>query len=271
MNETRTLSEASKLAEKIDRAEKEGKLDEVADATKSLKALLYKYSTPSENSINEKNISFFLLSRFALEVSALTDLLKKDFLGFENNVNILIPFYFDLNDNLENSDKKELILGLVLLHYLSENRTAAFYNLYEKMDRATSGSQNVRFALRIKKCLDRGSYSHILNCYCELPSPFYGYLMESLIKSTKAKIFEAMEKSKSEMTKESMIRIAGTELTAEDVKKLGEERKWKVDSEGTVHFEDENSSLTKEQLLNKASDNLMSLSYALVKDSERIV
>jgi len=141
-----------------------------------------------------------LLARETLELATLLSVEAKDEVSFERHISQVKIYYHDYGHLLPPSERKWTLLGLLLLHLLSLNRTGEFHTELELIPPADRENLYIAFPVRLEKRLMEGTYNKVLNSYKDAPHPSYAFFMNKLAALVRTKMIECAEKAYTHMS-----------------------------------------------------------------------
>lgn len=136
---------------------------------------------------NEKQL---LLAREVWEQAIFLSIAMEDVSSFERHVAQVKPFYYDYSRLMDSSERKWQILGLLLLHLLSQNRMGEFHTELELIPLDDQKGLYIDFPIQLEKRLMEGTYNKILLANKDVPSPSYSFFMNKLANTMREKIAE---------------------------------------------------------------------------------
>jgi len=135
-----------------------------------------------------------LLARETLEIAAFLSIEAKDEVGFERHLNQVKIYYHDYGFRPP-SERKWTLLGVWLLHLLSQNRMGEFHTELELIAQADQQNLYIAFPVQLEKRLMEGTYNKVVSSDQELPHPSYSFFMAKLTNSARTKILECSERA----------------------------------------------------------------------------
>ncbi|GIX61716.1 26S proteasome regulatory subunit [Babesia caballi] len=136
---------------------------------------------------------FLSLSREVYEIGALVSLTLDDVSAFECFYSYLHPLYFDYTHLAERSARMDVILGLRLLHLLTENRIGDFYMLLELLPADMRFSQNIVYVVELERSMMEGNLARLIDVRQTAPCVHYQALADKLADTARNKIAASME------------------------------------------------------------------------------
>ena len=86
--------------------------------------------------------------------------------------------------NLPQSDREYMFMGLNLIHLLSQNRITEFHTLLELLDPAAiASSPFIRHPIELEQCLMEGSYNKVWDARSKVPAPEYLFFVDILMET----------------------------------------------------------------------------------------
>ncbi|GBE59293.1 26S proteasome regulatory subunit [Babesia ovata] len=139
------------------------------------------------------NVRFLSLAREAYEIGALLSLQLGDVGSFDCYYSLLHPYYFDYTEVVQRSQRTDVILGLRMLHLLTENRIGDFYMLLELLPADIRASPNIEYVVDLERSMMEGKLTRLIDVRQTAPSPYYWSLADKLADTARSKIAAAME------------------------------------------------------------------------------
>ncbi|XP_050308137.1 26S proteasome non-ATPase regulatory subunit 8-like [Anthonomus grandis grandis] len=177
-----------------------------------------------------------LLARDVLEIGVQWAIESNNIPAFERYMAQLKCYYFDYQNQLEESAYKYQLLGLNLLFLLSQNRVAEFHTELELLP--VDHIQNdvyIRHPLSIEQYLMEGSYNKIFLAKGNVPAKSYNLFMDILLDTIRGEIAACLENAFEKISTKDAARMLY--LQSEDaLKAIAEKRKWKIGKDNYFHF-----------------------------------
>ncbi|KAH3756440.1 regulatory particle non-ATPase 12A [Pelomyxa schiedti] len=148
------------------------------------------FPTPEPELVKE-----LALSRDIFEHACLFCLKTKDILGFSRYFALLRPFYFDYRTKIDTSAREQLLLGLNLLHLLSQNKLAEFHTELECLPHEVLSSMYIKFPVELEQFMMEGSYNKVLQARTGVPSEWCNLFVDILSETVRNDIASCSEKS----------------------------------------------------------------------------
>ncbi|KAK1445023.1 26S proteasome non-ATPase regulatory subunit 8 like protein [Babesia gibsoni] len=136
---------------------------------------------------------FWLLSRDVYEIGILVSISSGDIESFEGFCAQIHPFYFDYTKVLKPSGCMDVIVGIRMLHLLTENRIGDFYMLLELLPQDIRQSHNVCHVIELEKAMMEGNLSRLIEVNKAAPCEYYKSLSYKLADTARSKIAASME------------------------------------------------------------------------------
>ncbi|CDR97251.1 26S proteasome non-ATPase regulatory subunit Nin1/mts3 family protein, putative [Babesia bigemina] len=136
---------------------------------------------------------FLSLAREAYEIGALLSLQLGDVGSFDCYYSYLHPFYFDYTGVVQRSERTDVVLGLRMLHLLTENRIGDFYMLLELLPADIRASRNIQYVVELERSMMEGKLTRLIDVRQTAPSAYYWSLADKLADTARNKIAAAME------------------------------------------------------------------------------
>jgi 26S proteasome regulatory subunit N12 len=138
-----------------------------------------------------------LLGRETLELACFLSIRRSDptqrSQGFERHVAQLKPYYD--NAKLQASENKYTILGLYLLHLLSEDRIGEFHTELELIPVEDYSNPAIRDPIQLERFLMEGNYVKVLEGHKNLPQKYAAFLTDKLYDTVRQKVGASLERS----------------------------------------------------------------------------
>jgi len=158
-----------------------------------------------------------LLARETMELATLLSVEAKDEAAFERHMNQVKIYYHDYAHLLPPSERKGIIIGLLLLNLLSQNKLGEFHTEMELIPPAEQQNLYVAFPIHLEKRLMEGSYNQLLNLHKDLPHPSFGFFANKLAASVRSKIAECTAKAYLQFPRQELDSLLGGPAAAETV------------------------------------------------------
>lgn len=181
--------------------EKKKNMSKIGQMVLSLKTNLPKLTfLPTDQALKVDNATLkqdLIIARDVLEIGALHSLTVKDAVGFERFLALLKCYYFDYTkDELPESVLKYQLLGLNLLRLLAQNRVAEFHTELELLPaKELQSNIYISHPVQLEQCLMEGRYNQVVLSRNQMPSEFYAFFMDELIKTIRTEIASCIETS----------------------------------------------------------------------------
>ncbi len=161
--------------------------------------------------------------------------------SFERYYAQLVPFYTDLK--LPASPRMQMLIGLNLLHLLSQNRIAEFHAVLETLD-ADMLHKNafIHHPVQLEQCMMEGSFSKVWAARSNVPAPEYQHFMDILMDTIRNEIADCSERAYTVLP----LRDAATLLhfkNNDELLAFGKQRQWNLDQKN-IYFHVETEDLT---------------------------
>merc|ERR1719215_1787900 len=127
-----------------------------------------------ESKTSEEEVA---IAQAMLELAVLVSAKAMDTRSLERHLVQAKAYYLDYK---RPSDDKPLVLGLGLLHLLTENRLAEFHADLELISIEERKHPLVEFCVTLEDWLMEGSYNRILSKCKDVPTPYYAGFMSKL-------------------------------------------------------------------------------------------
>eukprot|EP00796_Vickermania_ingenoplastis_P013304 gene13304-9141_t len=194
-----TVRKAAEELKKLKIAYDSGDTGKCEALLKSLKRVLVQFPTYLfPNALSPTRIEELMLAREALEIGALVSAKTKDLDLFEHYFNQLQVYYADVpSEDLPESPRYMMILGLNLVRLLVVSRIAQFHTELEKITLLHAGDRNqyIRFAILLERCSMEGSYKKLLNSRKQAPSNEYIPVVEMLEQTVRNEVARCIPRS----------------------------------------------------------------------------
>lgn len=136
-----------------------------------------------------------LLARETLELATLLSVASEDEHSFERHVTQVKTYYYDYGHLLPQSERKWPLLGLLLLHLLSQNRMGEFHTELELIPLADQGNMYISFPVELEKRLMEGTYNKVLSARKDVPQESYSFFMNKLADTVREKVADCTERA----------------------------------------------------------------------------
>ena len=227
-----STDKAVELYKKLENAWARKDLDSVGENLSKLKILLLNLSfLPTGANASELDTRLLLIARSMLEIGALWSLERSDVASFERYVAQLKCYYFDYAGAVKASDYMYTILGLNLMRLLAQNRLAEFHTELELFPPEQLKNIYLKKPVTLEQFMMEGSYYKVFLSKEDIPNPYYGLFIDSLISTIKDEIASCIEKACSQVSVEGASRLLMIE-TKDELRAYVGERDWKLDSSG---------------------------------------
>uniref|UniRef100_A0A0A9XXZ0 26S proteasome non-ATPase regulatory subunit 8 n=1 Tax=Lygus hesperus TaxID=30085 RepID=A0A0A9XXZ0_LYGHE len=135
-----------------------------------------------------------LIARDTLEIGAHWSIAAKNIPAFERYMAQLKCYYLDYKDQLPDSAFKYELLGLNLLHLLSQNRVAEFHTELELLP-SDQIQRNIyiQHPLSLEQYLMEGNYNKIFLAKGNVPAETYNFFIDILLETIRNEIAGCME------------------------------------------------------------------------------
>jgi 26S proteasome regulatory subunit N12 len=153
---------------------------------KQLKVLLF---TAIPSGVSDSQ----LLARQTLELACFLSMRRSDLKGFERHVVQLKAYYNDTK--LQASENKYTILGLYLLHLLSEDRIGEFHTELELIPVDDYTSPAIRDPIQLERFLMEGNYIKVMEAHKNFPQKYASFLGAKLHDTVRQKVGASLERS----------------------------------------------------------------------------
>ncbi|XP_060532598.1 26S proteasome non-ATPase regulatory subunit 8 [Cylas formicarius] len=235
---------------------KMSKINEVASLYKQLKS---EWNSPSKNlskcskllsdlKLELTNLIFLptsnasaskqelLLARDVLEIGVQWSIEANNIPAFERYMAQLKCYYFDYQNQLEESSFKYQLLGLNLLFLLSQNRVAEFHTELELLP--VDHIQNdvyIRHPLSIEQYLMEGSYNKIFLAKGNVPAKSYNLFMDILLDTIRHEIAVCLENAYEKISPKDAARMLYLQ-NEDQLKTIAAKKNWKLGKDNFFHF-----------------------------------
>ncbi|XP_030745789.1 26S proteasome non-ATPase regulatory subunit 8-like [Sitophilus oryzae] len=177
-----------------------------------------------------------LLARDVLEIGVQWAIEANNIPAFERYMAQLKCYYFDYQNQLEESTYKYQLLGLNLLFLLSQNRVAEFHTELELLP--TEHIQNdvyIRHPLSIEQYLMEGSYNKIFLAKGNVPAKSYNLFMDILLDTIRGEIAACLESAFEKISAKDAARMLYLQ-SEESLKNLAAKKNWKLGVDRFFYF-----------------------------------
>jgi len=177
-----------------------------------------------------------LLARDVLEIGVQWAIEANNIPAFERYMAQLKCYYFDYQNQLEESTYKYQVLGLNLLFLLSQNRVAEFHTELELLP--AEHIQNdvyIRHPLSIEQYLMEGSYNKIFLAKGNVPAKSYNLFMDILLDTIRGEIATCLESAFEKISAKDAARMLYLP-NEKSLQALATKKKWKLGNDGFFHF-----------------------------------
>ncbi|XP_014237546.1 26S proteasome non-ATPase regulatory subunit 8 [Trichogramma pretiosum] len=215
-----------------------------------------------------------LIARNVLEIGAEWSIATKDVASFERYMSLLKVYYYDYASALPASAYQYQLLGLNLLHLLSQNRVAEFHTELELLPIGQC-QQDVylRVPLSLEQYLMEGSYNKIFLARHNVPAESYGFFVDQLLGTVRREIGACLEAACDKISLQDatrMLNLDSGRATLELVE-AAPDLDWRLEPDGCFHF-----SAKRDKRRAEAAEQLPSAEFAALKidyarELERIV
>eukprot|EP01138_Halocafeteria_seosinensis_P002170 gb/GECG01002220.1/.p1 GENE.gb/GECG01002220.1/~~gb/GECG01002220.1/.p1 ORF type:complete len:270 (+),score=40.16 gb/GECG01002220.1/:1-810(+) len=130
----------------------------------------------------------------ALEASCLICLRAEDFTGFERQVYQLRTIYSEY-ESTKKSESRPLIVALLLMHLLVENRLAEFHSELELLNMDERKNKHIEFAVELEERMMEGAYHKVLHAAREPPAQVYKIFLDKLTETVRSDIADCLAAS----------------------------------------------------------------------------
>ncbi|EGD81257.1 hypothetical protein PTSG_11292 [Salpingoeca rosetta] len=226
---------AQAVYEKLREAWRARKLDECQSLLTQMKIALTEISLfPSED--EEVKVKELVLARDSLEIGAFWAIEKEDAATFERYMKQLKVYYFDFASKMPESSFMYELLGLDLMHLLSQNRIADFHTALERLD-TTLIQENtyIRHPVELEQYLMEGSYNKVHLAQESAPSQSYNLFLHKLMGTIRHEIASCCESAYDSLKLEELKSLLYTPSDAEIDTIIKAHPDWDVQGD-TVHF-----------------------------------
>lgn len=176
------------------------------------------------------------IARETYELASLLSVRDEDVEAFERHIALTKTFYSDYSDFLPPSQRKNLILGLNLLHLLSMNRMSEFHSELELIPLELHEDLFIKHPVEVEQCLIEGSYSKLENFLPpQVPATEYEYFMEILMETVREEIADCCERAYKTLDLTSLQRML-MHKSPEDTTAFIEEREAWILKDNTISF-----------------------------------
>ena len=263
-----STDKAVELYRKLEDAWSKKDLDSVGENLSQLKLLLLNLSfLPTGANAAELDTRLLLIARSMLEIGAFSSLERSDVASFERYVAQLKCYYFDYASAIKVSDYMYPILGLNLMRLLAQNRLAEFHTELELFPPEQLKNIYLKKPVTLEQFLMEGSYYKVFLSKEDIPSPYYGLFVDSLISTIKNEIASCIEKACSQVSIDGACKLLMVD-TLDELRAYVGERGWQVDPSGQwfvfSHEEKQEADLVK-------SPALISQCLGYARELEKIV
>jgi len=166
------------------------------------------------------------LTRDVLEIGAQVSIADGNIPAFERYIIQLKSFYFDFQNQLNDSPYKYLLLGLNLLCLLARNRLSDFHTELELLSpHEIQTNIYIKHPVSLEQYLMEGSYNKVFLSKGNVPSPSYNFFIDILLRTIRDEIASCMERA----YKRISFNEAGQMLyfkQQEELLHFANERKW---------------------------------------------
>ncbi|KAL7422295.1 regulatory particle non-ATPase [Cryptotrichosporon argae] len=166
------------------------------ELTKRLKALKLQlaqsglYFAPPDADQND-----LLAARSVLEIATFNALRTHDFSSYAQYNSALYPFYSNLASILPASPNRPIVVGLQLLHLLSEGKYSQFHMTVEALDAAELNDVFIRWPVDLERWMMEGAYNKIYRARERVPREEYAVLLDKLMGTIREQIALTIETS----------------------------------------------------------------------------
>ncbi|KAI8915888.1 COP9 signalosome [Gorgonomyces haynaldii] len=146
---------------------------------------------PTTSFLVEKDPKQLILTREVLEYLCLYAVHTKDVVGFER-------YYVQLKQYLSvqpASPRQMMLVGLNLVHLLSQNRIAEFHTELESISPEQFQNVYIKHPIQIEQSLMEGSYNKVWNTRQSVPAEEYKFFVDILIHTIRNEIASCAEKA----------------------------------------------------------------------------
>eukprot|EP01147_Barroeca_monosierra_P000474 gene474-3805_t len=188
-----SIEEAQQIFEKLKNAWRSNQLSDCGNLLTEMKIALTEISFfPTEN--DQLKTRELVLARDSLEIGALYAIRLKDPETFERYLKQLKVYYFDYTESLPKSSFMYELLGLDLLHLLSQNRIADFHTALERLDtNLLHNNPYIRHPVELEQYLMEGSYNKVHLARESSPSESFHFFLEHLMDTIRREIAASCE------------------------------------------------------------------------------
>lgn len=183
--------DAQQIYEKLREAWRSRRLDECQKLLTQMKVALTEITFfPSSDA--EAKTKELVLARDSLEIGAFWAIEKKDPDAFERYMKQLKVYYFDYE--LPQSSFMYELLGLDLLHLLSQNRIADFHTALERLDTTLlHDNPYIRHPVELEQYLMEGSFNKVHLARESAPSQSFHFFLDQLMDTIRSEIAACCE------------------------------------------------------------------------------
>ncbi|GFE53000.1 26S proteasome regulatory subunit [Babesia ovis] len=150
---------------------------------------------------------FLLLCREVYEIGALVSLTLGDVGAFECFYSYLHPFYFDYTHLSTRSTRSDVILGLRMLHLLTDNRIGDFYMLLELIPANLRESPNISYVIELEHNMMEGNLTRLIDMRHTASCDYYQALADKLADTARRKIAASMEAAYPSLSVDDAVRM----------------------------------------------------------------
>lgn len=169
-----------------------------------------------------------LLSQI-LEISALLALSHGDFSHFDIFAAQLRSIYFADASFLQTASNAPLLIGLMLMRLLTDNKIAEFHMLLERIQNWSfvHSNQFISFPVALEQSLMEGSFRNVLQSVSNAPSPYISSFTGIIAQAVRETIATSCESSFQTLSLQDLGKLLFFS-TIEEVKQFALSRNWKI-------------------------------------------
>lgn len=246
-------------------------LDKCQDLMQKLKIAVTPYSFPGTEKISlEEQRKRLLLCRDVFECGALLSVKLQDIPSFERYMAQLKNFYYDYGTKyqLQESARKNNILGLNLLRLLSKNKLDEFHTELELLPPETHSNVYIKHPIMLEQFMMEGAYNKVIKAKSNVPSEYYSFFMDNLMGTVRNELADCIEIAFTTLSVSEAAKLLAFS-SQQDFQKWVKERNWKVIKlNGTDYFDFQKP---QESQVEIPSHSLIAQTLQYAREMERIV
>jgi 26S proteasome regulatory subunit N12 len=160
------------------------------------------------------------LAREMLELACYLSIKREEMSAFERHVAQLKMYYNDNQKGMKPSDKKYQILGLYLLHLLSQDRIGEFHTELELIPVDDHKDSYIQHPVNLERYIMEGNYAKILEAKKDknMSQDYYSHFLAQLEDTVRTKIGASLERAYESLPANEAAKM----LSLPDVSKLQE-------------------------------------------------